>query len=281
MGHCKLCVPALVGQEDPGMDNGSPAAQPDNLTPLAQEVESHEPLKHEVEVSAPLAQEVEQHEPLEQETELHNPPDQEVELHEDRSLLFSDILHRDLEPAQTTREEENASYEEDTEGDNIDLLATLEAVSPTQLGHQPMDGDLPNKTEMEEAIPICHQLGTDMIVPATDELGEVHDEDTLVLRDSLHHPERVPPDGLSVHHVAPVMCPTQTSIAPTSTSRSHSSCTTPLPWTAPPPTTFTMSPGSPSSPLEPSPTGTQPPFEGCSSTDGGENYDELGEHLQL
>merc|ERR1711888_198445 len=166
MGHCKLCVPALVGQEDPGMDNGSPAAQPDNLTPLAQEVESHEPLKHEVEVNAPLAQEVEQHEPLEQEMGLHEPPDQEVEPHEDRSLLFSDILHRDLEPAQTTREEENASYEEDSEGDSIELLAALAAVSPTQLGYRPMDGDLPANTEVEEVVPICHQLDIDMIVPA-------------------------------------------------------------------------------------------------------------------
>merc|ERR1711888_519723 len=71
------------------------------------------------------------------------------------------------------------------------------------------------------------------------------------------------------------MSSTQTSFVPTSTSRSHSSCSTPLPWEAPPPTAFTMSPGSPSSPLEPSPADTQPPFEGCSSTDGGKNYDEL------
>merc|ERR1711867_53585 len=47
------------------------------------------------------------------------------------------------------------------------------------------------------------------------------------------------------------------------------------PSTTPPPAAFTMSPGSHSSPLEPSPTDTQPPFEGCSSTDGGEDYDEL------
>ena len=39
--HYKLCVPALVGQEDPGMDTGSPAAQPDVLEPLEQEVELH------------------------------------------------------------------------------------------------------------------------------------------------------------------------------------------------------------------------------------------------
>merc|ERR1711867_370869 len=70
------------------------------------------------------------------------------------------------------------------------------------------------------------------------------------------------------------MCSTQTSIAPT-TSGSNSSCTTPLSSTTPPPTAFTMSPGSHSSPLEPSPTDTQPPFEGCSSKDGGKNYDEL------
>merc|ERR1711895_382058 len=126
-----------------------------------------------------------------------------------------------------------------------------------------MDGDLPNNTE---EIPICHQLGTDMIVPATAELGEVHDEDDLVLRDALHHPERVSPDGLSVHHVAPVMSSTQTSITPTTTSRSNLSCTTPLPSTTPPPTAFTVSPGSHSSPLEPSPTDTQLPFAACSNS---------------
>merc|ERR1712215_432640 len=138
-----------------------------------------------------------------------------------------------------------------------------------------MDGDLPHNTEVEGDIPICHQLGTDMIVPATAAYREVHDEDTLVLRDSLHHPERMPPDGLSVHHVAPVISSTQTSFAPTSASRSHLSCTTPVPWTDPPPTACTISPGSPSSPLEPSPTNTQPPIAGCSSTEGGKINDEL------
>merc|ERR1712236_105542 len=89
-----------------------------------------------------------------------------------------------------------------------------------------------------------------MIIPATAKFREVHNEDTLVLRDSLHHPERVPPDELSVHHVAPVMSSTQTSLAPTSSSRSHSSYTTPLPWTTPPPTAFTVAPGPHSSPPE-------------------------------
>merc|ERR1712215_237905 len=121
-----------------------------------------------------------------------------------------------------------------------------------------MDGDLPDVTEVEEDVPICHQLDLDMIVPATAEMGEVRYEDNIVLRESLHHPRSS----------------TQTSVTPT-TSGSRSSCTTPLPSTTLPPTTFTMSPGSPSSPLEPSPTDTQPPFGGCSSTDGGENYDEL------
>ena len=31
--HYKISVPALVGQEDPGMDTGSPATQPDVLPP--------------------------------------------------------------------------------------------------------------------------------------------------------------------------------------------------------------------------------------------------------
>ena len=219
-------MPALVGQEDPGMDTGSPAAQPDNLAPLAQEVESHEPLTHEVEVSAPLAQEVElheppeqemeQHEPLKQDMKLHTPPDHAVELQEGRSLLFSDTFHRDLEPAQTTREEENASYEEDTEGDRIELLAALAAVSPTKLGYHLMDGDLPENTVVEEDVPICHQFVLDRTVPAPAEMGEVRDEDNIVLRESSHHSRG----------------PTQSSVTPT-TSGSHSSYTTPLPWTTP------------------------------------------------
>merc|ERR1712215_429431 len=97
---------------------------------------------------------------------------------------------------------------------------------------------------------------------------------TLVLHDPLHYPERVPPAEIPMHHVTPVMSSAQTNFVPTSTSRFHSSCTTPLPWTAPPPTAFTMSPGSPSSQLGPSPTVTQPTLDGCSSTNGGENYDE-------
>ena len=58
------------------------------------------------------------------------------------------------------------------------------------------------------------------------------------------------------------MCSTQTSITPT-TSGSHSSCTTPLPWTTPPPTAITMRPGSHSS---------------CFYDDERKNYDELPPH---
>merc|ERR1711888_302847 len=109
----------------------------------------------------------------EHDMEPHDPPDQEGELLEDRSLLFSDISHRDLEPALPTREEENESYEEETGGDNIELLATLAAVSPTLIDHQPMDGDLQSNTEVGKMILICHQVITDMIVPATVEFEEV------------------------------------------------------------------------------------------------------------
>ena len=58
--HYKISVPALVGQEDLGMDTGSPAEQPDVL----------EPLEHK------------------------------EELHEERSIKFSDILNVDLGPVQ-------------------------------------------------------------------------------------------------------------------------------------------------------------------------------------
>ena len=69
-------MPALVGQEDPELDTGSPAAQPDVFEPLAQGVEPH----------VPPEQEVVQHEPL-----THG-----VESHEDRSLHFSDISDEEL-----------------------------------------------------------------------------------------------------------------------------------------------------------------------------------------
>ena len=60
----------------------------------------------------------------------------EVVLPDDESLQFSGVTDRDLEPAQTAREEENASNEEDNEGDSNELLADLAAVSQTELGSQ-------------------------------------------------------------------------------------------------------------------------------------------------
>ena len=98
--HYKISVPALVGHEDPGMDTGSPAEQPDVLEPLANE----------------------------------------EGLHEDRSIKFSDDIDGDLGPvqqlwfpdngaevmntAQTMSTEEKASVE-DKEGDRIELPADL------------------------------------------------------------------------------------------------------------------------------------------------------------
>merc|ERR1711888_473359 len=81
--HYKLCVPALVGQEDPGMDTGSPVTQPDVLKPPVLEVEMTKPLE-EVEADEPL----------------------EVVLNDDRSLQVSVVLDRGLEPAQTAEIEE-------------------------------------------------------------------------------------------------------------------------------------------------------------------------------
>merc|ERR1711895_402362 len=144
--HYKICVPALVGQEDPGMDTGSPAAQPGILKPLAQEVEFHEPLEQEVDVDKPLKL--------------------EVVLPDDRQMQVCDVLHGDQRPAQqvglpnhnaaimitaqTPREEEKTSNEEDNEGDSMELLADLAAVSPTDLGYQQMDGVLLHNTVIEK-----------------------------------------------------------------------------------------------------------------------------------
>merc|ERR1711895_98839 len=125
-----------------------------------------------------------------------------------------------------------------------------------------MDGDLPNNTAIGEDVSVCHHLDIDMIDTATAELGEVNDEDNIVLRETLHHSEQVSPARLSAHHVASVMSSTQTRIMPT-TSGSHSSCTTPFPWTTPPPTAITMRPDSRSS---------------CSYDDERKDYDELPPH---
>ena len=53
----------------------------------------------------------------------------------------------------------------------------------------PMLQHLPNNTEVEEDVPICHQLDHDMITTDTAELGEVNDGDNIVLQDSSHHLE--------------------------------------------------------------------------------------------
>ena len=145
--------------------------------------------------------------------------------------------------------------EEDHEGDCIELQADLAAVSSIELGNLKMDGDLTTNTEIEEDVPITSQLDTAMNTTVTTHLGEVNDENDVVLQGSLLSIEQVLPTRLTVHHMAPVTSSAQTTITPP-TSRSISSCTTPLPRTTPPPTALTMSPGSHSSTPEASSPGT-------------------------
>ena len=117
--HYKISVPALVGQEDPGLDTGSPAAQPDVLPP----------------------------------------PHTEEKLLTNRSMKFSDCQHRELGPdqqlgsfynaAHTIWEQEKATDKDDYAGGSIKLPADVATVSPTELGYHYKDGDSPYHTAFE------------------------------------------------------------------------------------------------------------------------------------
>ena len=131
--HYKISVPALVGQEDPGMDTGSPATQPDVLPP----------------------------------------PHTGKKLLTNRSIKFSDSQHWELEldqqlgssdnAAHTIWEKEQATDKEENAGESIKLPTNVAAVSPTELGYHYMDRDSPKGIAIEGNVPVAHKMDTDMI----------------------------------------------------------------------------------------------------------------------
>ena len=115
--HYKISVPALVGQEDPGMDTGSPATQPDVLPP----------------------------------------PHTGKKLLTNRSIKFSDSQHWELEldqqlgssdnAAHTIWEKEQATDKEENAGESIKLPTDVAAVSATELSYHCNRGECSSRSQ--------------------------------------------------------------------------------------------------------------------------------------